>query len=328
MKLKIIIPIFVLIMLVFAIYSFSGLDQWTDETNEISDNSISCPTWGVSDYWRYSIQTAHFQDTEALMVCYDDTGENYMLGIDDRDQALIHSLFNVNPMLGRITKTNLGIYENGIVKPMYQFPLYNNKMWKNTMFERELTVRSVFNENIQTYIGSLPGYEIIAQSENGFRVEYDYIPAVSWFTGFTVTDENGLVLYDLQLLEHSTGYHGTVYFMRGRDLYQNSYSSNGIDDPTVVLENLEVSGHPNYGDFDFLAINIAVDVEGDGWARVIVTNPSNEVVYKNDILENKADFVFTEMPNMNGQWHVKYSLWTKANAQVIIAGVLEYSATI
>jgi len=81
-------------------------------------------------------------------------------------------------------------------------------------------------------------------------------------------------------------------------------------------------------DFDFIAINVGIDVEGDGWARVTVFDPEKETMYNRDILADKHDFVFTEIPNKNGDWEISYSLYTESTAQVIIAGVLEYSATI
>ena len=211
---------------------------------------------------------------------------------------------------------------------MFQFPLTNNKNWQVNMFKHDLNVNALYNPDISTSQGALPGYEITAKDDSGFTVIYNYIPEIKWFTKFTMVNEKGTILYDLDLIGHGTGFHGTVFFMRGRDLYDRTCDSSGIDDPTVIRDHVKVSGHPKYGEFDFLAINVAIDVEGKGWTRVTVFNPEKETMYNRDFLDNKHDFIFTEIPNMNGDWEIDYSLYTTSSAQVIIAGVLEYSATI
>jgi len=328
MRWKFIIPIIIMLVIFTAVIPSEIIIENDTQSTPSETLSISCPQWKVTDYWEYSIKTEHFPDTEAFMACYDIIDDNYMIGMDVREQALIHSLFNVNPMLGRITKNNLAVYENGVPKTMYNFPLTYNKIWEFNMFNRNLNVKAFFNPKISTTQGLLPGFEIIATNDAGFLLEYNYIPEIKWFTHFKVTDEQGIVKYDLELLDYGSDFHGTLYFMRGKDLYDMTYESIGKDDITTVLDTLEVTGHPKYGDFDFLAINIAVDLEGNGWTKVIVQNPNNEIVYSRDILADKHEFTFTELPNKNGNWQIRYSLFTKSTAKVIIAGVLEYSVTV
>jgi len=319
------IIVFVLVMAIFSIpISTDNNVLITNKETEIT----GCPVWEISDYWEYSIETEHFPDTEAFMACYDIVDENYMVGVDDRQQALIHSLFNVNPMLGRITMDDLSVYENGEPKNMYQFPLFNNRNWQFNMFKHDLIANAKYNPFISSSQGILPGFEITAKADNGFIVIYNYIPKIKWFTEFTVINEKGTLIYNLELIDHGTGFHGTAYFMRGRDLYDQTYESTGINDPTVIQDHITVSGHPKYGEFDFLAINVAVNIQGNGWTRVTVLNPQKEPMYNRDILADKHDFIFTEIPNMNGDWEISYSLYTQSTAQIIIAGVLEYSATI
>ncbi|WP_455392890.1 hypothetical protein [[Eubacterium] cellulosolvens] len=328
MNWKLALPGIIVLILVMTIFSFPISTHDNISITNQEPETASCPTWEISDYWEYSIETEHFPDTEAFMACYDIVDGNYMMGVDDRQQALIHSLFNVNPMLGRISIDNLAVYENGEPKNMYQFPLYNQKTWQVNMFKHELVAKAKYDPVIVTCQGELPGFEITAKADNGFIIIYNYIPELKWFTEFTVINEKGTTLYNLQLIDHGTGFHGTVYFMRGRDLYDRTCESAGINDPTVIRDQIKVSGHPKYGEFDFLAINVAVNVEGNGWTRVTVLNPEKESVYNKDIFADKHDFIFTEIPNMNGDWEISFSLYTDSTAQVIIAGVLEYSATI
>ena len=210
MKRKLAFSGIIVLVLVLAIFSIpSSTYNNISKTNQETETR-ACPTWEISDYWQYSIETEHFPDTESFMVCYDIVDENYMIGVEERQQALIHSLFNVNPMLGRISIDNLAVYENGEPKNMYQFPLTHNKNWQVNMFNHELMAKAKFNPNIITNQGKLPGFEITAKADNGFIVIYNYVPEVMWFTTFTVINEDGTIVYNLELIDHGTGFQGTV----------------------------------------------------------------------------------------------------------------------
>jgi hypothetical protein len=287
-----------------------------DIDNSNSDNTADVPTWQVSEYWKYSVKYDNFAQTEINLVCYDISNGNYYIGTDSRDQALIHAVYNVNPMLGRQTTTNLDVYENGESKQMYAFPLKDGARWQNTLFERELNVKATHNEHTN-------GFEITAQDENGFTLEYNYMPEVNWFSEFRIIDETGQIIYELELLDHGYDYEGPTYFMRARDLFDST--STIIDNPVYEVDNFEVNGHPKYGDFDFLALGITLSDESAQPMSMMISDPTGNIQYRNKIVEESSETSILELPNLNGMWTIRYHQFHESSMNIYVAGVLEYS---
>jgi hypothetical protein len=319
-----ILPV-VAVLLITSFVSLVSTDQTTIEKpiNSGSEDGESVPTWQVSEYWSYNVESSvgHTSPSIIELVCYDISDGNYYIGTSSRDHALIHAVYNLNPMLGRQTVSNLDVYENGEPKAMYSFPLNDGSSWQNSLFDRTLSASASYNDRIETAIGVFAGYEITASSEDGFTLEYNYIPAINWFSSFAIS-EQGEIVYALELVEHGSGYEGDLYFMRASDLLENTLSS-------ANPETFSVNGHPRHGNFDFIAVGFDTDYSPLLW-RIEITNPAGNVQYRS----NSPSGSITEMPNMNGDWTVQAGMFLPAlmfrqpTVDVQIAGVLEYSVTL
>ena len=278
------------------------------------ENSVTVPTWQISEYWTYNVESDYFQSSVINLVCYDISDGNYYIGTDSRDHALTHAVYNINPMLGRQTIINLDVYENGESKPLYKFPLTTGDSWQNNLYERELYVQAQFNEDIM-------GYDIQASDENGFSLNYNYIPSIHWFSEFSIVDETGKTLYSLELVDHGYGFSGQVYFMRASDLW---------DSETSDTNQFSVNGHQKYGDFDFLAVGIEIPNNPTGIMFVEISGPSNIDDHHDSYLGPVALGHFLEIPNENGEWTISYYTnkftFLKPQMNLKVAGVLEYSA--
>jgi len=315
MKLKIII-LLITGMLVASgfLLSYGHVSELTESNDpENAEAGARVPTWQKAEFWTYSVNTIYNAPIKIDMVVYDVTSTDYLVGTDDRQHALVHSVYNINPMLGRQTIEDLDVYENGEPKSLYQFPLADGASWHSTLYEKDLTA-SV------TYMAETDEYRIIAVSESGFVLEYNYVPEVNWFTSFRIIDEGGFQLLSMELIEHGYDYEGKVYFMRARDLFSTSnlYSDN---------REFTVDGHPRDGDFDLLAAGVRT--MGDHrLTNVILTSPGNSH-YSLD----SGIYTITEIPNENGIWTADMITLPVFNyfiihplVEVQISGIIEYTA--
>lgn len=315
MKLKVIILLITGMLIATGfLLSYGPVNQLVEkDTSDKTAPSVEVPSWHVAEYWTYTVNTIYRSPVEIDMVVYDITSTDYLVGTDNRDHALVHSVYNINPMLGRQTLENLDVYENGVAKSLYKFPLTDGATWQNTLYEKELTAQA-------TYTVESNEYWIIATAENGFMLEYNYVPEVNWFSSFRIVDEGGYDLFSMQLIEHGYDYEGKVYFMRAKDLFSTSslYTDTG---------EFTVNGHPAYGDFDFIAAGVR-STENHRLTNVVLTSPGN---YHYRV--NSGIYTLTEIPNENGMWKadvislpIRSYFIIPPLIEIQIAGVIEYTA--
>jgi hypothetical protein len=286
-------------------------DQINGDTSSDNNSNTDVPGWQKAEYWSYSVNSMYNEPAEIDMVVYDNSNGNYFVGTDSRDHALVHSVYNINPMLGRMTVDNLDVYENGEPKSLYQFPLTDGASWQNTLHEKSYDVEASTSGDGE--------FSIIAVAEDGSILAYDYDPAVNWFTYFTIIDRNGNDIFSLELIEHGYDYKGTVYFMRATDLYSSS---------SLATDNGEftVSGHSKYGDFDHIAVGIK-STQNYRMINTVLTSPSDR-----HYRIGSGNFEITEIQAENGDWTASvYSMpnmfaFVPPLVEVQISGVIEYSA--
>ena len=100
-------------------------------------DQVEVPVWKEGMYWVYAYSTPDVDHTLAKTVVATIDDEDYNLGIDNLVDAQRHAVLNYNPMLGRITKDHLGIYEEGEPQTVLLFPLEVGKTWRFTMLGNE-----------------------------------------------------------------------------------------------------------------------------------------------------------------------------------------------
>lgn len=208
-----------------------------------SNESITAPTWEVGDWWLYTFSTPDYSDDTARLVVASDSEEDgtaYMLAISSETEARRHAVLNHNPFLGRITQDNLSAYENGIPQPVLKFPLEEGASWTFTLFTNDWTA------NVLDTTRNLA--VISAQAVDGARLDYTYDSEVGYFASFIWTDADGIIQLRMQLAAGGEDHSGTVYFVRGGDLYSDTWDNSGPD--AELRDTFFVSDHPSDGDWD------------------------------------------------------------------------------
>lgn len=317
--------------------SDSGETPDNGETPDVPTAEI--PRWALGDAWTYTVKTEGFPQTRTTMMVYGDDGNNYLIGSTDRQQALIHALFNVNPQLGRIQKGNLAVYEKGEPRPMFDFPFQDGDSWSTDLFTSihggRLTARATYDEAIDTGIGERPGFEIVATNSQGFEVVYDYIPEVQWFSKLVVTDAQGELIHDLRLTTFERGQSGTAWFVRGDDLFDQAFGPTGSAVPQSFDRQVLVDGSSarggQYGAYDLQAYNVQVTVPNpnNDRAQVTITDGGGNTVYDRQFLQSQQDeFKFETVEGQPGQWDITVRLTGQATASVRLAGAWEFSGSV
>ena len=221
----------------------SGCTALEDNSSSNTSNIIDVPTWEVGENWLYTFSTPEYSDDTAKLVVASDDEENgtsYMLSISSLTEARRHAVLNHNPFLGRITHNDLSAYENGIPQPVLSFPLELNKDWTYTLFGIEWSANVIsIEENIAV---------IQASSTDGSKLIYSYDSEIKFFRTFSWLDVENIEQLKMMFVDKGEGHTGDVYFVRGGDLYANTWQSNGPD--LEIEDSFLVNGHPNDGEWD------------------------------------------------------------------------------
>ena len=241
----------------------SGCTALDDNKSSITSNSIDVPTWEIGDNWLYTFSTPEYSDDTAKLVVASDNEENgtaYMLTISSLTEARRHAVLNHNPFLGRMTHADLSAYENGIPHPVLSFPLELNKDWTYTLFGIE------WNANVISIEGDIA--VIQASSSDGAKLIYSYDSGIKFFRTFSWLDVENIEQLKMMFVDKGEGYTGDVYFVRGGDLYSNTWQSNGPD--IEIEDSFLVNDHPNDGEWDEMIYFLDAEC-GSGSSSITLT---------------------------------------------------------
>ena len=208
-----------------------------------SDGSLLAPSWEIGDWWLYTFSTPDFSDDTTKLVVSstsEEQGSAYMLAISSLTEARRHAVLNHNPFLGRIMHSDLGAFENGVSQPVLSFPLEEGNSWSFTLFSIEW----------EAYASRVSGSsaEIVATSSDGSRLDYVFDSEVGFFSSFIWKDQTGTDNLRMMLSDNGKGHTGDVYFVRGGDLFGDTWEDTGTD--FEFRDTFLVSDHPNDGEWD------------------------------------------------------------------------------
>ena len=241
----------------------SGCTALENNTNSNSDNVIDVPTWEIGENWLYTFTTPEYSDDTAKLVVASDNEEEgtaYMLTISSLTEARRHAVLNHNPFLGRMTHSDLSTYENGVPQLVMDFPLELSKSWTYTLFDME------WNANVISIVQNIA--VIQASSDEGSKLIYSYDAEIEFFRMFTWTDNENIEQLKMMFVEKGDIYSGDVYFVRGGDLYSNTWQSNGPD--IEIEDSFLVSNHPNDGEWDEMIYFLDAEC-GSGSSSITLT---------------------------------------------------------
>ena len=222
----------------------ASLSGCTTVSNAITGNDeVDVPTWEVGDWWLYTFSTPEYTDDTARLVVAsvsEEGGTANMLAISSLTEARRHAVLNHNPFLGRITHDHLSAFENGVAQTVMDFPLEESNSWGFTLFsiEWQADVTDVSGDYVT----------IRADADDGGRLDYAYDRSAGFFSSFIWKDSSGMEQMRMMLADSGEGHTGDVYFVRGGDLYSDSWEDTGPD--VELRDTFFVSNHPNDGEWD------------------------------------------------------------------------------
>ncbi len=287
---------------------------------------ISLPTWKPGKYWTYSFKTPDIEDVVSRIVVASDDGTDYQVGVASRIDAQRHAVLSYNPMLGRIVMEDLAIYEKGMPQPLFSFPLKKSKEWTFSMFDVDN-----FKARVTTIISAdLPGggttyiVDVQAVSPSGHKLTYSYDTSAQWTRSLVREDSSGSVLLEMTLVSYGYGFAGDVYFVRGRDLFNEIYTSPVIDVQNSFLD----QGHPEWGPFDYLVYYYEVLTSDNSGGTLTVTDPLKEEAMKRFFGPNTFERALGSIPSESGEYKVTVALAGDSTLELRVAGGLEYKWTV
>ncbi len=241
----------------------AGMTGCTGSDGDIDSDSIDVPVWQVGDWWLYTFSTPDYSDDTARLVVASDEEEDgaaYMLAISSLTEARRHAVLNHNPFLGRVTHSDLSAFENGVAQPVLSFPIEKDGTWDFTLFSTEWTA---------SVIGVTGSTAIIAgTASDGSRIDYVYDSGVGFFYSFIWTDASGTEQLRMMVVDQGSGHTGDVYFIRGGDLFSDTWGDTGAD--VEVRDTFLVSDHPSDGDWDEMIYFIDAEC-GSGSSTISLT---------------------------------------------------------
>jgi hypothetical protein len=285
-------------------------------------DEISAPTWTSGEYWKYSFKTPDIEDAISQIVVASQEDNNYLVGVISRLDAQRHAVLNYNPMLGRIAIEDLAVYEKGVPQPLFSFPLEKGKQWSFSLFnivDFNAEVNSIKNIKI-------PGGEkttivdIRAEAPSGDKLIYSYDNLANWIHSLVWEDSSGEIQLEMTLVTHGQGFAGTVYFVRGRDIVNNTYTA-----PATDFYKTPIEGHPQWGPFDSLIYHFIVSTQDNSGGTLIIKDPTSNLeamarVFGPNIFESSLGTI----PSNSDDLSITVTLFGEAHLHIRIAGGIEY----
>tara|TARA_B110000014_G_scaffold86325_1_gene59254 strand:- start:997 stop:1956 length:960 start_codon:yes stop_codon:yes gene_type:complete len=240
------------ILVVLLSSSLAGCTGGQSSGDDSATSDFVVPIWETGDWWLYTFSTPDYSDDTARLVVAstsEEDGTAYMLAISSLTEARRHAVLNHNPFLGRMTHSELGAFENGVAQSVLSFPLEEGNAWSFTLFSKEW----------DAFVSDISGSTavIIASSSDGSRLDYVFDSEVGFFYSFTWKDELGGTKLRMMLSDRGTGHSGDVYFVRGGDLFSDTWEDSGND--IEIRDTFLVSDHPSDGEWDEMIYFIDAD---------------------------------------------------------------------
>jgi hypothetical protein len=125
---------------------------------------------------------------------------------------------------------------------------------------------------------------------------------------------------EMNLISYGKGYSGEVFFVRGVDLYDNTYTA-----PEAEIQNTAISGHPDWGPFDSLIYHFEITTGGGSGGTLILKDPSSPVEAMRRLFgPNMFESSLGTIPSPSEELSTQITLTGQANLRLRIAGGIEY----
>ena len=313
------------ILLLLLSTAFAGcLDENGDDDEQDTPRTIERPEWEPGLNWLYTFTTPEFDEMASRLVVAGNDGTNYQVGVVSQTDAQRHAVLNFNPILGRVSMEEFGIYENGIPQTILSFPLEKDKSWSFDLLDVEdfdAVVTDITNADLAGG-GETVLVTVEARAPGGHTLDYIYDTEAGWLRSFVHRNAAGEVQLEMTLVSSAEDYQGRVYFIRASDLYDGSYASSAGDPVFQVNDTFVNAGHPS-GDFDDLIYYGEVETQ-DGGGNVHLRDYTGDSHYSETYSSDTTKSTMGTVRSSSGDWTVQISLEGSATLRFRIAGGINY----
>lgn len=295
--------------------SLSGCINTDSGSEDFTVEEVEKPGWQVGDWWLYTFETAQFgEDTARLVVTDVQEDEGlYMLGISSEREAQRHAVVNHNPFLGRVTISELSVYENGDAQPVFNFPWNQGDTWEFTLLGEYWSARTS---------GSTGGMPVVkATSDNGHSLEYHFDGRHGFLDFFEWKDGDGDVQFRMTLTDTGSDYSGEVWFIRATDL-KDRYFEGPIDGEAT--DTFVDSGHPSGIDFDYYVFYIDTAILQGGTGTLSVKDHVGNSILTRTYTAGTQSQELATIPSQSDEYTLEVTLTGgQSSIHFMIAGGIE-----
>jgi hypothetical protein len=216
----------------------------------------------LGDWWVYAMRGDDWEGERLLrLVLADITSYDFMLASASLDEAAVHAVLNYVPFIGRITRGELAIFEEGAEQHISALPraLHDDFVFR--------LYGAPWNGTVSA--SSTVAASVAATSTSGGALEYTHerrdgmLSSLAWRAAPAAPPK-----LTLRLVSRGSGFQGTAYFLRARDLFDGRWST----DPVAPADATFATGvHPKHGEWDALAVWATADLTS-GKASVSVAS--------------------------------------------------------
>jgi hypothetical protein len=296
--------------------------------DDVSGSSITPPTWEKGMYWVYTFNTPDSGFLTSRLAVAEVESENYMVGVDKRIDAQRHAVLNFNPMIGRIGKEDLALYEKDQALTLFKFPLEVSSNWSFSLFnidDFQARVVSIERDPSSGNGSLMANIEAIAPS--GEALKYSYDSSAKWI-GSLALERSGEILLEMNMVLYGTNYAGDLYFIRGVDLFDEEYSSARGSPELQFYDTFLDQGHPNWGPFTDLIYFFQVETGSNTVGVLTIHDHSSNNRLRRTFQSNTAENSLGLIPSDAGEWGVTVTLLGQSDLRLRIAGGIEYHWTV
>lgn len=159
--------------------------------------TVEAPVWSVGDAWTIQSGGAGADGPSTLVVVAADSA-SYQVRPTTEDLATFDAMFDIS-YVGRVRASDLAGHQQDQPVRFFSFPMRDGTAWSTTWDGLEVSLRAGFQPAIPTPMGPQPGFVIQGTTADGATyVEYDYVPALKWWTHIHFTEGYGFKVTGFQ----------------------------------------------------------------------------------------------------------------------------------
>lgn len=254
----------------------------------------AAPLWLVGDAWAIRSDDGAGNTENSVLVVTRADADAYTLETTSATVAGFDAMFDVS-YVGRIRASDLAGAQQGNPIEFFRFPLADGATWTTTWDGLEIALTATAAPAISTAVGTQPGFTIVGTADGAPYVEYDYVPALRWWSHLQFAAG-----YGFRVERAMTNWTGEVATAQAKLVYESA--------------SVAPLGGPNSGAFTvsegqtFLAMTIAG--AGSSYARALVLTDPAGAPYMTTTPNAEgaptggAYFYYETLPPTPGQWHV------------------------